>query len=284
MFDSSRPSGSIMALRTAVVVLALLVGAWSVGAAATNRSGAIPWPADVLAWPDKKPAATLRLWQAVGETLLHWVLAFAVAGAAAFLLGVAAWWIPSLRRILLAALLALRGTPLLLVIPIIASFFGRNAGVAVTAGVLTSLLPALTTILVRLDRVPDRLVEMAHVVAARWTTKTRLLVIPYAASGLRSSLRLIAPLALTGVIFAEWLATGDGLGTYVITAFARFDMAGSWAAAIVVVVLACLSSVVFGWLGDRSTPPVTLPGRTPGQRRPGVAGELTEQPVNQLRQ
>jgi len=63
-----------------------------------------------------------------------------------------------------------------------------------------------------------------------------------------SALRLIGPLALSGVILAEWLATGDGLGTLVVTAQARLDMVLSCTAALIVVILSCLATLALSWL------------------------------------
>ena len=130
-----------------------------------------------------------------------------------------------------------------------------------------TFFPTLVGVLAALRRIPkDSADLMAAYAAGRW----RLFVTvqaPVALSALVSSLRVAAPLAFTGALLAEWLATGQGLGYDMILSMtsARYDLL--WTE---VVIVTALSFAVFALVGlaeravegmYRGSAPVEAPAR-----------------------
>lgn len=152
----------------------------------------------------------------------------------------------TLRAAFMGVVLALRTVPMVAMAPLIVLVAGRGIGSVAVIGGLVTFFPTLVTVLLALERVPrDSADLMAAYAASRWRT-FRLVQAPVALSGLLSSLRIAAPLAFTGALLAEWLATGDGLGYDMILSMtsARYDLL--WTE---VVIVTLLSFAVYAGVG-----------------------------------
>ncbi|ORM36542.1 ABC transporter permease subunit [Williamsia sp. 1135] len=171
-------------------------------------------------------------------------LAFGVSGA----LIVAAVFAVSdvVRSMFSAIVLSLRSVPMIAMAPLIVLVAGRGVGSVVVIGGLVTFFPTLVMVLDALQRVPkDSSDLMAALGAGRWRTLVTV-QLPMAVTALLASLRIAAPLAFTGALLAEWLATGQGLGYDMILSMttARYDML--WAE---VVIVTALSLLVFAGVG-----------------------------------
>lgn len=142
--------------------------------------------------------------------------------------------------------MSLRSVPMIAMAPLIVLVAGRGVGSVAVIGGLVTFFPTLVMVLDALQRVPkDSADLMAALGAGRWRTLVTVQM-PMAVTGLLASLRIAAPLAFTGALLAEWLATGRGLGYDMILSMttARYDMLWSE-----VVIVTGLSLVVFSGVG-----------------------------------
>lgn len=142
--------------------------------------------------------------------------------------------------------MSLRSVPMIAMAPLIVLVAGRGIGSVAVIGGLVTFFPTLVMVLDALQRVPkDSADLMAALGAGRWRTLVTVQM-PMAVTGLLASLRIAAPLAFTGALLAEWLATGQGLGYDMILSMttARYDMLWSE-----VVIVTGLSLVVFSGVG-----------------------------------
>ncbi len=147
----------------------------------------------------------------------------AVATAAAFVV-----W-PSFQRALIGPALALQSVPLIAVTPVIVLIFGRNlTAIAVIGGVVT-FFPTLVNVSLALNRTPQQTIDLMRVYGASQFATLWKVRLPTALPALFASLRIAAPLAMTGAMLAEWLATGRGLGYAMLSASATSDYDGLWA-------------------------------------------------------
>lgn len=171
-------------------------------------------------------------------------LLFGVGGA---LLVAAVFAVSDVARSMFGAIvLSLRSVPMIAMAPLIVLVAGRGIGSVVVIGGLVTFFPTLVMVLDALQRVPkDSADLMAALGAGRWRTLVTV-QLPMAVTGLLASLRIAAPLAFTGALLAEWLATGQGLGYDMILSMttARYDMLWSE-----VVIVTGLSLVVFAGVG-----------------------------------
>ena len=101
--------------------------------------------------------------------------------------------------------------------------------------VIVTFFPAFITIAQGLSKVPQASLDLLEVYGASRLQKLRLVSLPMSLPYLCAAARLVAPASLLGVMIAEWLATGYGLGNLLNTARGELDYGMIWAVAFVAV-------------------------------------------------
>ncbi len=145
------------------------------------------------------------------------------------------------EQAVMPAAIILRTVPLVAMVPLIALIFGRGLmGVAVIAGIVT-FFPTLVNVTLALRAIPQENFDLMHGYGASRITTLRKVQFPGAMPALFASARIAVPLALTGALLAEWLATGQGAGYLMLTSSNRGDYDMMWASVVLVV----LAAVVF---------------------------------------
>ena len=136
--------------------------------------------------------------------------------------------LPTFRALLMGPALALQSVPLVAMTPLIVLIFGRDLlAISVIGGIVT-FFPTLVNVTLALDRTPREAVDLMKVFgASRWDT-LRKVQLPHALPALFASLRVASPLAITGAMLAEWLATGSGLGYSISSDVATSDYSALW--------------------------------------------------------
>ncbi|HZZ58915.1 MAG TPA: ABC transporter permease subunit [Opitutaceae bacterium] len=180
---------------------------------------------DPSAGADNRAALAQESW----VTLRDAGVGLAAGTAAAVVLALLFNLAPTLRRLFMGPALALQSVPLVALTPLIVLVFGRQlGGVAVIGGVVT-FFPTLVNVTLALERTPRDTVDLMTVFGASRLDTLRTVQIPAALPALFASLRIAAPLAVTGAMLAEWLATGGGLGYSIASDVATSDYDALWA-------------------------------------------------------
>jgi ABC-type nitrate/sulfonate/bicarbonate transport system permease component len=86
-------------------------------------------------------------------------------------------------------------------------------------------------------QVPRAALELPRAYGATGWRELRLVTLPASLPWLFAAVRLTAPRALLGVMIAEWLATGRGLGNLLNQSRGYLDFAMIWTVAVVSVLL-----------------------------------------------
>ena len=235
-----------------VVGVAAVVGVWFAFLAITGVSSFIGRsPLDVLHFltttppggrPDPRGHLLGLSLTTLGDAMLGLLTGVVAALVVASLFALS----PTLRNALMSAMLALRAVPMVAMAPLLVLVAGRGSASVAVIGGLVTFFPTLVGVLAALRRIPrDSADLMAAYSAGRWRTFVTVQA-PVALSALVSSLRIAAPLAFTGALLAEWLATGKGLGYDMILSMtsARYDLL--WTEVVIVTVL---SFAVFASVG-----------------------------------
>jgi ABC-type nitrate/sulfonate/bicarbonate transport system permease component len=179
--------------------------------------------------------ARAAIWQALGQSL-PWaatglLIALGVALALA-VLGVA--W-RSLTTALLPVSLVLQTMPLVALTPIVVLLFGRGIATTLVVTVIVTFFPAFITIAQGLAQVPKPALDLLDVYGATPLQKLWYVSLPASLVHVCAAARLVAPAALLGVMIAEWLATGYGLGNLLNEARGELDYGMIWAVAFVAI-------------------------------------------------
>jgi sulfonate transport system permease protein len=136
---------------------------------------------------------------------------------------------PIIGSILTSATLVTQSVPLLALAPLLVLSLGRGALVTIVISVLAIVFPGYAAILQRLETVPRELESLSDFYTKRRMRTLRYVEMPWAAYGIFTAMRIAAPRALLGVMLAEYLATGQGLGFLMATARGRIDFTTIWA-------------------------------------------------------
>jgi sulfonate transport system permease protein len=189
-------------------------------------------PMDVWMWLTDPETGAANVQTLVGEALVSLrdaSIGLAAGSSAAILTAIAFTLWPALHRTFIGPSLALQSVPLIAVTPVIVLIFGRNLVAIAVIGGLVAFFPTLVNVSLALSRTPRQAIDLMHVFgASRFATLWKV-QLPTALPALFASLRIAAPLAVTGAMLAEWLATGQGLGYAMLSASAQSDYDGLWA-------------------------------------------------------
>jgi len=165
---------------------------------------------------------------------------YAIGTVLACLVAVAIVTSRTAERVIMPAAITMRSVPLVALTPLLALIFGRGLlGVTVIVTLVT-FFPTLVNVAVALRAAPALACDVVLSMGGgkrQVTTKVRLL---YALPAVFASARIAVPGAFAGATLAEWLATGEGLGSMLVRDFAASRFSALWSETVVVVAVAVL--------------------------------------------
>jgi ABC-type nitrate/sulfonate/bicarbonate transport system permease component len=186
-----------------------------------------------------------------------------VAGLVVALLGATAFRLSrGVEQALMPIAMLLRSVPLIAMAPLIILIFGRDVTtVAVIAGIVV-LFPALVNIVFGLHSASPETLDVVSVYGGNSWTALRKVALPASLPSFFAAVRISVPGALTGALLAEWLATGDGIGSAIQTAYSQVQFSLVWSA---VVVVTAVSLVLYNLVQIVETVVLTRMGMRPRQ-------------------
>ena len=158
--------------------------------------------------------------------------------ALAFAVATTVW--RSLGRTLLPLALVSQSMPLVALTPLVVLVFGRGSLSILVVTVSVTFFPAFVTIAQGLALVPASATDLVRVYGARRWRQLQLVALPWSLPYLCAAARLAAPRAFLGVMIAEWLATGTGIGNLLNVSRGVLDFGMIWTVAVVAIAIAVL--------------------------------------------
>lgn len=228
-------------------VATLLLG-WHVVAVGSGLPTVIlPTPVDVAAAIDANAGSMVgHVLYTAGEVVLGWTAGVAAGGLFAFGMAVS-------RRLRLVAypyLIAIRILPLVVLVPILILLTGPTLVTRVLIAAILVFFPVTIATLDGLLSVPDNQVALLRSVGTPAWKRLLFVNLPNALPGVFAGLKIATPLAVEGVIIAEFLAASRGVGFRMLEAASNLRTPLLFGYMIVLVVL---GAGVFGavLLADR---------------------------------
>jgi sulfonate transport system permease protein len=200
-----------------------------------------PGPLETLKYLFVSPgAADARetLLTALGATLPPAGLGLLLGLAGAFALASLSVLKPRLIKAVIPPALVLQSTPLVALAPIVLLMFGRDLTASVVIAVVIVFFSAFVVLTQGFELVPRAARELVQIYGGGPAKDLVLISVPYSISYLFAAAKLVAPRALLGVMVAEWLLTGTGLGHLVDVARGELDYEMVWAGAVVSILVA----------------------------------------------
>jgi sulfonate transport system permease protein len=135
----------------------------------------------------------------------------------------------------------LQTMPLIALVPLVLLLFGRDTAATVVMAVLVVFFPAYVMLAQGFALVPRAARELVQVYGGSRSRELVLVSVPYAASYLFAAAKLVAPRALLGVMVAEWLLSGRGLGNLLNTSRGLLDYDMVWAGAGISILISVIA-------------------------------------------
>lgn len=239
-----RSRAAAVLLPAAAVLLPLLLWQAVVVGSGLSRIVALT-PLDVLHYlGDQAGAAEARLSlaSALADSLPQAALGLLLGLGCAFVMGMLGFLQPRIAQGLLPPALLLQSMPLVALTPLIVLLLGRSLVATLAVTLSVSFFPAYVILSQGLAQLPPSARDLLAVYgASRWQL-FRLAALPGSLPHLCAAARLVAPRALLGVMTAEWLATGRGLGGLLNEARGDLDYGMIWSVASIAT---CLSTAFY---------------------------------------
>ena len=227
-------------LRHALVIMAAIAFPfflWWLALELTHLSPIIaPGPLrvlDYLTTASQAPEARAALMQALSETVPIAVMGLLAGLAFAFVLAALSILAPALSRALLPIAMVAQNMPLVAMVPLVLLVFGRGVVASIFMAVLVVFFPAFVMLSQGFSMVPRAASDLVSVYGGGRTKRLLLVAVPHAMPYLFAAAKLVAPQALLGVMVAEWLLTGIGLGNLLNVSRGMLNYDMIWAGALV---------------------------------------------------
>ena len=195
---------------------------------------------DYLFMAPSAETAQLRLVSALMQTLPLTLFGMAAGLAFAFALALASVMRPGIVRSFMPVALVTQTMPLVALTPLLVLLLGRGPSVILWITVSVTFFPAFVTLAQGLGMVSRGALDVVRAYGASPLTQLRLVSIPASLPYLFAAMRLAVPRALLGVMIAEWLATGTGLGNLLNQSRGYLDYGMIWTVAVVSVLISVL--------------------------------------------
>jgi ABC-type nitrate/sulfonate/bicarbonate transport system permease component len=234
------------------------LAAWLVGMAAVILPFLFWWGfiriLDVPAMISKTPAGVIdylffspaaqnvqeRLLHALWETLPITLLGMVAGLAFAFVLALSSRLYPGFLRAFMPVALVTQTMPLVALTPLLVLLLGRGTSLTLWVTISVTFFPAFVTLAQGISMVPRATRELALAYGSSPWQELRIVTIPASMPYLFAATRLTVPRAILGVMIAEWLATGKGLGNLLNQSRGYMDYGMIWTVAAVSVIIAVL--------------------------------------------
>jgi NitT/TauT family transport system permease protein len=253
-------NGSAPTIKRDVISAAGIVGAallaWEVAVQLNHTPVYILPPPSAIAgrlWQNAGylfAAAGVTLGEALGGLLLGLIVGIATAAIITFLV--------HLERGVLALAILVKATPMVAIAPLLTIWLGFGPLPKVMITALLTFFPVLINVHSGLHAVDDAALALFHSLhAGRWEV-FRHARWPSALPYLFAALKVVAPLAVTGAVVAEWAGASAGLGRAMWLAYANLNLPMLFAAVfcsalmsigLYMLVIVLEKRVIF-WRGD----------------------------------
>jgi ABC-type nitrate/sulfonate/bicarbonate transport system permease component len=157
----------------------------------------------------------------------------------------------SVERTFMPIAMVLRSVPLVAMTPVLALVFGRNLRTVTVVASVVTFFPTLVNFTLALRATPKESIDLMRAYGASRYETLRKVQIPNALPALFASLRVAAPLALVGALLAEWLATGEGMGSHILRAGAISDYPSLWTRVVLVTLYSIILYNIIGAIESR---------------------------------
>jgi NitT/TauT family transport system permease protein len=232
------PTRGVSGVLITVIGLIVLFGGWMLAVQIFKVPAYIlpmPWAVARALWSGLAvdPASPLGYYLPLWGTLRNAAAGLAVGSGLGLLLGSLMAESRTIEKLVMPYAFALQSLPKVAIAPLVVIWFGFGDGSKIAIAALLSFFPLLINSFTGLRSVdPERIDLMRSLSASRFETY-RIVKLPHAAPYIFAGLDMAVVYALLGTIVAEFLGAQQGMGVVITQAQAVTDVAGVFAALVI---------------------------------------------------
>jgi len=216
----------------------VLIGAWEGAVHLLHLPGYIlPDPAAVVRalWSGiaVAPSSPLGWYIPLWSTFRNAAFGFLIGTLLGLLLGSMMAESRTIERLVMPYAFALQCLPKVAIAPLIVIWFGFGDGSKIAIAALLALFPVMINSFTGLSAVEPERIDLMHSLSATRLETYRLVKLPNAAPYIFAGLDMAVVYALLGTIVAEFLGAQQGMGVVITQAESVTDVAGVFAALII---------------------------------------------------
>ncbi|MBO6726084.1 MAG: ABC transporter permease subunit [Rhizobiaceae bacterium] len=236
-------------LSAAGVVFFILVAWWGLIVGFQLDPLSAKTPADVLHYifgHEQAAAHRAALAQALGKTLRDAFLGYMAGMALGSVLAASTSLSRTVEHAVLPIAMVLRSVPLAALTPIVTLIFGHGLLAVTAVAAIIVFFPTYVNVLLGLRSAPRDMTDLMQAYGAKPMQTFFKVRVPSAVPALLASARIAVPAALIGVLVAEWLVSGGGVGRYMIESQHALDYGALWSAAVALTMASALLYALVG--------------------------------------
>jgi ABC-type nitrate/sulfonate/bicarbonate transport system permease component len=206
-------------------------------------------PADVFRYVFTQAQAPMHrsaLAHALGETLHDAFVGYFAGLALGSLMAAGTALSRAVAHAVLPVAMVLQSVPLVALTPIITLVFGHGLLAVTAVAAVVVFFPTYVNVLLGLNSAPREYTDLLAAYGGSTLETFAKVRVPSAIPALLASARIAVPAALIGVIVAEWLVSGGGVGDYMIQSQQSLDYGALWSAAVG---LTAASAILYALVG-----------------------------------
>lgn len=232
--DRWQGQATLVALRIGVIAIALIL--WQLLSGPVLPEYAVSKPTEV-AQALAKLLGSAAGWNDIRATAIEVAAGFSMGVALGAVLGLVLGSFPLAGRVLEPLVAAFNGIPKIALAPLFLLFFGIGAWSKITIAMIGPAFVMFYNIYLGLRLRERELVEVVQVMGGRRHHLLVYVTIPTLAAPFFAALKAGGPLAILGVIGAEFIASTEGIGHGLFTSAMNLDAATEFAGLIVLVAM-----------------------------------------------
>lgn len=185
---------------------------------------------------------------AIALTFRNVLIAFVLAVVIGFLLGAGLFLVPRLRSVVTPLLASYYAIPIFVFYPLFVVLFGLNSAPQIMIGFLLAVVAMIINTINGFDRVPPVLLKTARMHGLDRTRAVAYVILPYALLYIFTGLKLAVSYSFIGVIAAEFILSGSGLGHEISFAYNNFDNAVMYPLILLILLVAAtINMALYSW-------------------------------------
>ncbi|HWO94126.1 MAG TPA: ABC transporter permease [Dehalococcoidia bacterium] len=234
----------------------------------------------LVRWLDTRPyllPAPSRIWDAfvdvrdvlprhVRATMYEAIVGLIIAAASGAVLAGLIATIPLVRRVLYPIVIASQTIPIIVLAPLLVTWFGFGLAPKVTVVALAGFFPVVVSTADGLMQADRELIGLVRSMGGGRYQVMRFVLVPSALPSFFAGMKIAAAYAMLAAIIGEWVGAREGLGVFITRSQASFRTDQIFVAIAIIALASMALFAVVTILARIATPWMYIGGKEDGER------------------